>query len=118
MHVKLIKKPTTKKDISAIFKPIEKLIDDSKVINFNDNRKLRKGMSDWLDHVIITYRYLVFIEVKLEDTGDKIKKGSGQEKLMKLLSHHMAINKTVHYFLVKNLKDAQKIFDGIIQQNL
>jgi hypothetical protein len=82
----------------------------------NSRDPLPKGMVGFVDYLIITWKYIVFIECKFEETKDKF--SGEQEMTQKLLLHHSALEKHVHYFIVKNLADAQKIRDGIIQEDL
>jgi hypothetical protein len=115
MRITLYKK-TLKQKISECFKEIEKIIPESKVLNSNSKEPLPVGLRGIVDHWITTWKYIVFIEDKYEETKDKL--SDEQKKLQRLLLHHASLNKSVHYFIVKNFADAQKIKIGIIQEDL
>jgi hypothetical protein len=115
MRITLDKK-NTKQKISECFKEIEKIIPNSKVLNSNSKDPLPVGLRGFVDHMIVTWKYIVFVEDKYEDTKDKL--SDEQKKLQRLLLHHASLNKNIHYFVVKNFEDAQKIKIGIIQEDL
>lgn len=106
----------TKKEIGSLFRKLEKMIPETKVWNFGSDKPLPKGMKDWLDIVIANKYYMIFIEIKTKSTNDTY--SDGQKSTAKLISHHEALNKTVHYRIIKNYKDALKLFELIIQREL
>lgn len=116
MKITLERKSTLKSKISACLKEIEKVAPKSKVLNSNSKDPLPIGLKGFVDHMIVTWKYIVFIEDKYEETKDKL--SDEQEKLKRLLLHHSSLNKNIHYFIVKNFQDAQRIKVGIIQEDL
>lgn len=103
-----------KAEIGKVFRKLESY--RFKVKAFGDNRRGRKAMTGWVDIVIYNFKYLIMLEIKTELTKDKLTEE--QKETAKLLSSIMAINKTVYYFQIKNLVEANKLFDRILKQDL
>jgi len=102
----------SKKEISKIFGKLRSF--GFKVQNFNTPSRMNIGQKDWVDHVIYNKRYLIFVEVKL----GKDKLSEGQVTTANYLSSIMALNKTVHYFIISSVKEAETLFDMILGKSL
>ena len=115
-RITIDRKGTLKSRVSECFKEIEKIIPGSKVLNSNSKDPLPVGLRGIVDHWITTWKYIVYVEDKYEETKDKL--SDEQKKLQRLLLHHASLNKNIHYFVIKNFDEAQKIKVGIIQEDL
>ena len=74
----------------------------------------RGKMSGWVDHVIYNSKYFIMIECKFDK--DFLK--PGQIETARLLSSIASINKTIHYFQIKTIKEAQSLHDRILKGDL
>ena len=105
-------KKTTKSEISKEFARLRNF--GFSVFNFNFKRALPKGLRYFVDHIIISKRYLIFIEVKIgKDTLDK-----EQRKLGEILSHLSTMCKPLHYLVITNLKESVSCVDMILEKKL
>jgi len=84
------------------------------VWNFNSPKPLPKGLSNAVDHVLISNRYTIYVEVKLGT--DKL--SNKQKDLGKKLSHLSTSNKAIHYLYVTTLKECQKYVNLILAKKL
>jgi len=102
----------TKNDIAKEFLKLKKY--GYKVKSFGDNRSLRRGQTGFVDTVIFNRKNLIFIEVKVgKDTFSE-----EQLETADLLSSVAAINKTVYYYIVNDVKDAKLLVDIILRGDL
>ena len=88
------------------------------VFNFNSNKPNNRGIAGFVDWVIVTKKLnVVFIEVKIKETGDTLK--PDQEALLNRLCSITGIQGSrVHYFLVRDAKQAQNIQKDILNGKL
>jgi len=88
------------------------------VFNFNSNIPNRAGIKGHPDWEILTKKLnVVFVEVKIKETGDTLK--PDQEALLNRLCSIMGIQGSrVHYFLVRDAKQAQNIQKDILNGKL
>ena len=80
------------------------------VFNFNFRSALPEGLKSFVDLIIVSKKYLIFIEVKVGE--DKFSKE--QKELMKVLSHLSTGNKAVHYLIINNIKDCMVYIEHIL----
>jgi Holliday junction resolvase-like predicted endonuclease len=103
-----------KSDISKEFVKLKKF--GYTVINFNSNKKFGSNMKGFVDLVLFNKKYLIMAEVKTAATKDTL--SDEQKKAAADLSSIMAINKTFHYFQIKNLNDAKNLCGRILAGEL
>lgn len=103
-----------KNKIAGIFSALRKYGFD--VFVFSDNKPLRKGMRGFVDILIVSRKYVVFIEVKSEQTKDKL--NEEQIKLGEKISALSTFNKAIHYYVIRNQKEANRIFELILKGEL
>lgn len=84
------------------------------VYNFNLNKSLPTGLKNFVDHLIISKRYLILVEVKIG--RDKL--NSEQIDLMNLISFLGIRNKSVHYQLLTNLKQTKDFVAAVLSKKL
>jgi hypothetical protein len=105
---------STKANISKILLGLKKF--GYEVKSFGSNKALRKGQTGFVDNLIFNNYYLIFVETKCDDTKDKF--SDAQKKTAQMLSSISTLNRTVHYRIIRNIKEAQKLFDLIIERKL
>ena len=102
----------TKNEIAKEFLRLKKF--GFKVKSFGDNRSLRRGQTGFVDSVIFNKKFLIFIEIKIgKDTFS-----DEQKQTAEYISSIAAINKTVHYFNVVDLKGSKLLVDRILTGDL
>ena len=90
------------------------------VYNFNLNKSLAvedpygTGIKNFVDHLIISERYLIFVEVKI----GKDKLNPEQIDLMNLISFLGIRNKSIHYQLLSNVKQTKDFVSGVLANKL
>lgn len=105
---------TTSQKIKAEFIKLRKF--NSIVFNFNSNKPNNAGLTGFVDWLILTPKLsLVFCEVKIGH--DKLK--PEQEAVLNRLSSIMGLpHSRVHYFLVRDEKQAKLISDKILAREI
>jgi hypothetical protein len=85
-----------------------------KVFSFNKGNALSFGMKYFVNHIIVSKRYLIFIEVNPE------KKILSDEKkeLQLFLSHLSSLNKSLHYRIIRTIKDCKILTELLINKKL
>ena len=85
-----------------------------KVFSFNAGNALSFGMKYFVNHIIVSKRYLIFIEVNPE------KKILSEEKkdLQLFLSHLSSLNKSLHYRIIRSIKDCKYLTELLINKKL
>ena len=103
-----------KTKISECFKVIENK-GLGYVLTANSKKKMPIGLRGLPDHLIITTRYIVWVEVKLgSDTFSQ-----RQLDIQKGLGHHSSLpNSRMYYYTVSSLKQAQDLTDKILSGGL
>ena len=98
-----------------IFKELIKLRDYGfKIFSFNNKDTLSFGLKYFVNHIIVSNRYLIFIEVSPEkEILEKDKK-----ELQLFLSHLSSLNKSLHYWIIRNIKDCRRLTKLLITKNL
>lgn len=84
------------------------------VYNFNLNKSLPTGLKNFVDHLVISNKYLIFVEVKIG--RDKL--NSEQIDLMNLISFLGIRNKSIHYQLLSNLKQTKDFVSAVLTNKL
>ena len=85
-----------------------------KIFSFNNKNLLSFGLKYFVNHIIVSKRYLVFIEVKQD-----IEIVSDERKEFQLsISHLSSLNKSLHYRVIRNLNDCRKLIQLIITNKL
>ena len=103
----------TKSDISKTFSQLRKF--GYTVVNMNTKRALgSSGTKDFVDFCIFSKHYLVFIEVKI----GKDFLSEGQKDTAIKLSSLMAINKSIHYYQIRNLNEAKQLQERLLSKTL
>ena len=85
-----------------------------KVFSFNNNNALSFGLKYFVNHIIVSKRYLIFIEVNQEKeilTNDK-------KELQLFLFHLSSLDKSLHYRIIRNIKDCKSLTELIINKKL
>ena len=94
------------------FSRLEKL--GFKVFSFNNKNVLSFGLKYFVNHIIVSKRYLIFIEVKQD-----IEFLSGERKDLQLfLSHLSSLNKSLHYRVIRNLRECKHLIELLISKKL
>ena len=85
-----------------------------KVLSFNDMNQLSFGLKYYISCLIVSKRYLVFVEVKYkrESFSDE------QKELLLFLSHLSSLNKSLHYRVIRNFNDCKKLIELLIMKKL
>ncbi|MFA6309818.1 MAG: hypothetical protein WC677_08855 [Clostridia bacterium] len=86
------------------------------VLTFNNNRAFRSAQKNFPDHFITNGKYIVFVEVKLTSTKDKL--SEGQEKLCYKLSSASVYNKHTHMKFIKSVADAKRLVELLLKGEL
>ena len=84
------------------------------VYNFNLNKSLPTGIKNFVDHLIISEKYLIFVEVKI----GKDKLNPEQIDLMNLISFLGIRNKSIHYQLLSNVKQTKDFVLAVLSKKL
>ena len=85
-----------------------------KVFSFNNKNVLSFGLKHFVNHIIVSKRYLIFIEVKHD-----IEFLSGERKdLQQFLSHLSSLNKSLHYRVIRNLRECKHLIELLISKKL
>lgn len=103
-----------KNNIAKIFAKLRDFNFD--VFNFSDNRALRSSQKNFVDYLIISHKYLLFVEVKSKATKDKMR--GEQVKLAERLSHLSTLNKSIHYRIIQTEKEALNLMEKLLQNQL
>jgi len=105
---------STKADINKAFRYLENF--DYTVLSFGDNKPGRRGQAGGVDNIIFNKKYLIFVEIKSKDTGDKL--SDKQKDTALKLSSIAALNRTVYYFQIKTVSEAIDLRNRIIARKL
>jgi hypothetical protein len=105
---------TTKSLIGKEFRRLQDY--NYKVFSFGDNRRGRMGQAGWVDNLIISNKYVVFIETKTQDTKDRL--NERQKTTGEILSNLSTINKSLHYRVVRTLPEAKRLVELILEGKL
>ena len=84
------------------------------VYNFNLNKSLPPGIKNFVDHLIISERYLIFVEVKIG--RDKL--NPEQIDLMNLISFLGIRNKSIHYQLLTSIKQTKDFVSAVLSKKM
>jgi hypothetical protein len=85
-----------------------------KIFSFSDKDSLSFGLKYFVNHILVSKRYLIFVEVNPEESvvsGDK-------KELQLFLSHLSSLNKSLHYRIIRNIKDCRKLSELLITKKL
>ena len=85
-----------------------------KIFSFSQKELLSFGLKYFVNHIIVSKRYLIFIEV---NPGKKIPSDDKKE-LQLFLSHLSALNKSLHYRVIRNINDCRKLTELLITKKL
>ena len=85
-----------------------------KIFSFNNKDALSFGLKYFVNHIIVSKSYLIFIEV---NPGKKIPSDDKKE-LQLFLSHLSALNKSLHYRIIRNINDFRKLTELLITKKL
>ena len=85
-----------------------------KVFSFNTENALSFGMKYFVNHIIISKRYLIFIEVN----PGKVILSDEKKDLQLFLSHLSSLNKSLHYRIIRNIKDCKILTELLINKKL
>ena len=71
-------------------------------------------MKHFVNYIIVSKRYLIFIEVNQskEIISDE------QKELQLFLSHLSSLNKSLHYQIIRNIKDCKRLTELLINKKL
>jgi len=105
-------KKSEKSEISKEFARLRNFGFD--VYNFNDYRPMYGGKRDFVDHVLVSKKYHIYIEVKIGE--DKLT--DGQKRLAEKISHLSTTNPSIHYRLVRTLKEAKSLVNLLLAKKL
>ncbi len=100
------------KQINNEFNQLEKF--GFKVFSFNEKNLLSFGLKYFVNHIIVSKRYLVFIEFKqdIEILSDE------RKELQLFLSHLSSLNKSLHYHIIRNLRECRNLIELLISKKL
>ncbi len=98
--------------ITSVFNKLQNF--GFKVFSFSDKNMLSFGLKYFVNHIIVSKKYLVFIEVKqdIEILSDE------RKELQLSLSHLSSLNKSLHYRIVRNLNDCRQLTELLIKKKL
>ncbi len=85
-----------------------------KVFSFNCRNILSFGMKYFVNHIIVSKRYLIFIEVN----PDKEILSEEKKDLQVFLSHLSTLNKSLHFRIIRNMKECKKLTELLIAKKL
>ena len=85
-----------------------------KTFSFNNKDSLSFGLKYFVNHIIVSKRYLIFIEVSPE----KKILSEDQKELQLFLSHLSALNKSLHFRIIRNMKDCKELTELLITKKL
>ena len=102
---------------------IDKLIDKEfsrlenfgfKIFSFNNKNALSFGLKYFVNLILVSKRYLIFIEINPRQeilSNDK-------KELQLFLSHLSSLNKSLHYRIIRNIQDCRKLIELLISKKL
>ena len=113
MATKKIKQP---KDLpSQISNEFRRLNDlGFKVFSFNNLNSVSFGLKYFVHYIIVSKKYLVFIEIK--NKNDPV--SFDQKEFQLFISHLTSFNKSLHYYVVRSLNDCRKLIELLIKRKL
>jgi hypothetical protein len=85
-----------------------------KVFSFNKGNALSFGMKYFVNHIIVSKRYLIFIEVN----PNKEIPSDDKKELQLFLSHLSALNRSLHYRVIRNIEDCRRLIELLISKKL
>jgi len=80
------------------------------VYNFNFRKSLPGGIKFFVDHLIISKKYLIFVEVKIGKDTLSVE----QKNLALIISTLSCSNKSVHYLVIRNIKECMRFIELIL----
>ena len=104
----------TKTVISGIFANIRSF--GITVINMTNNVSLRKGMTGFVDIVVITDKRIYFIEIKLTETKDRF--SPKQKEIAERLNDISCNNEDIFYYVITDIQTAKDISYNIVRHHL
>jgi len=108
-----IMKPT-KTVISGIFANIRSF--GITVINMTNNVSLRKGMTGFVDIVVITDKRIYFVEIKLTETKDRF--SPKQKEIAERLNDISCNNEDIFYYVITDIQTAKDLSYSIVRHHL
>lgn len=84
------------------------------VFSFNCRNTLSFGMKYFVNHIIVSKKYLIFVEVN----PDKEILSEDKKELQLFLSHLSALNKSLHFRIIRNMKDCKELTELLIAKKL
>jgi len=105
---------STKAEISTIFKYLEDY--GYLVKSFGDKRPGRKATKGWVDIIVLNKRRFICIEVKTDDTKDKLR--TNQKIMAEYLSSISTFTNNFHYYQIRNIKEAINLRSQILTGKL
>jgi hypothetical protein len=85
-----------------------------KVFSFNNRDALSFGLKYFVNLIIVSKRYLIFIEVNPE----KKILSDDKKELRLFLSHLSALNRSLHYRVIRNIEDCRRLIELLISKKL
>ncbi|MFZ0456207.1 MAG: hypothetical protein WCE54_10130 [Ignavibacteriaceae bacterium] len=85
-----------------------------KIFSFNNKDDLSFGLKYFVNHIIVSKKYLIFIEV---NPGKEIPSDDKKE-LQLFLSHLSSLNKSLHFRIIRNLNDCKMLVELLINKKL
>jgi len=85
-----------------------------KVFSFNNLNSISFGLKYFVHYIIVSKKYLVFIEIKNKNDPVTL----DQKELQLFISHLTSLNKSLHYHVVRSLSDCRKLIELLIKKKL
>jgi len=85
-----------------------------RIFSFNQKDLLSFGLKYFVNHIVVSKKYLIFVEV---NPGKEIPSDDKKE-LQLFLSHLSSLNKSLHYRIIRNIKDCKRLTELLISKKL
>ena len=85
-----------------------------KVLSFNKLNSISFGLKYFIHYIIVSKKYLVFIEVKNKNDPVTL----DQKEFQLFISHLTSLNKSLHYYVVRSLNDCRRLIELLIKKKL